>query len=63
MTGRIAKSGKKDEIVRHFGTIYPYLCATFDNMDGICNNYAVLRVNFTQWHGSCYNGRDLSTVR
>ena len=63
MTGSIAKNRKKDEIVRHFGTIYSYLCATFDHMDGICNNYAVLRVNFTQRHGSCYYDRDLSTVR
>ena len=63
MTGRIAKSWKKDKIVRHFGTIYSYFCATFDHMDGLCNNYAILRVNFTQWHGSCYNDRDLSTVR
>lgn len=63
MTGRIAKSLKKVEIVRHFGTIYPYLCGAFEYMDGICKNYANLRVNFTHWHGSCSYDKHMSTVR
>jgi hypothetical protein len=63
MTGKIANISKKGLIAQYFGTIKTYLCGTFDIMDGVCKNYAVLRVEFTQWHGSCYNDRDLSTVR
>ena len=63
MTERIANIWKKGKIAQHFGTIKPYLCGVFDIMDGVCKNYAVLRVDFTQWHSSCYNDRDMSTVR
>ncbi len=63
MTGRIAIISKKGLIAQYFGTIKPYLCGAFDIMDGVCKYYAVLRVEFTQRHGSCYIGKDLSTVR
>lgn len=63
MTERIANISKKGKIVRHFSTIKAYLCGAFDTMDGLCKNYAIFRVDFTQWHGSCYYSRDLSIVR
>ena len=49
--------------VLHIGTIPRYLCGTFDTMGGHRKSYAILRVNFTHWHGSCYNNEHMSTVR
>lgn len=49
--------------VLHIGTISLYLCTVSDTMDEYCKKYAVLRVNFTHWHGSCYNNGHMSTVR
>ena len=49
--------------VPHIGTIYPYLCTVSDTMDEYCKKYAVSRVNFTHWRGSCYNNGHMSTVR
>ena len=49
--------------VLHIGTIFPYFCTVSDTMDGYCKKYAVLRVKFTHWHGSCYNNGHMSTVR
>lgn len=49
--------------VLHIGTISPYFCTDSDTMDEYCKKYAVLRVNFTHWHGSCYNNGHMSTVR
>ena len=49
--------------VLHIGTIFPYFCTVSDIMDGHCKKYAVLRVKFTHWRGSCYNNGHMSTVR